>query len=131
VLLIGLAALATELGLEVILGAFVAGAIVTLVDMDREMTHPLFRTKLEAIGFGVAALLLIRGLPALLYRPPVGTDRVVPAALLQATSLPFIVASTAIGLELGVIDPAGAAALIAAGLLSVVAFPALAVGRLR
>lgn len=163
VLLIGLAALATELGLEVILGAFLAGAIVTLVDMDREMTHPLFRTKLEAIGFGVfipvffvtsgvrydldallqsssaltavpvflAALLLIRGLPALLYRPLIGAERVLPAALLQATSLPFIVAATAIGLELGVIDPAGAAALIAAGLLSVVAFPALAVGRLR
>ena len=53
VLLIGLAALATELGLEIILGAFLAGAVLTLVDMDREMTHPLFRTKLEAIGFGV------------------------------------------------------------------------------
>ena len=163
VLLIGLAALATELGLEVILGAFLAGAIVTLVDMDREMTHPLFRTKLEAIGFGVfipvffvtsgvrydldallnsssalaavpvflVALLAIRGLPALLYRPLIGRERVLPAALLQATSLPFIVAATAIGLELGVIDAAGAAALIAAGLLSVVAFPAVAVGRLR
>ncbi len=77
------------------------------------------------------ALLLIRGLPALLYRPLIGRELVLPAALLQATSLPFIVASTAIGLELGVVDPAGAAALIAAGLLSVVAFPALAVGRLR
>ena len=163
VLLVGLTALATELGLEVILGAFLAGAIVTLVDMDREMTHPLFRTKLEAIGFGVfipvffvtsgvsydldallesgsalaavpvflVALLLIRGLPALLYRPLIGTERVLPAALLQATSLPFIVAATAIGLEIGVINPAGAASLIAAGLLSVVAFPALAVSRLR
>ena len=163
VLLIGLTALATELGLEVILAAFLAGAIVTLVDMDREMTHPLFRTKLEAIGFGVfipvffvtsgvsydldallesssalaavpvflVALLLIRGLPALLYRPLIGKERVLPAALLQATSLPFIVAATAIGLELGAVDPAGAAALVAAGLLSVVAFPALAVGRLR
>jgi len=77
------------------------------------------------------ALLAIRGLPALLYKPLIGRERVLPAALLQATSLPFIVAATAIGLELGVIDPAGAAALIAAGLLSVVAFPALAVGRLR
>jgi Kef-type K+ transport system membrane component KefB len=162
VLLVGLAALASELGLEVILGAFLAGAIVTLVDMDREMTHPLFRTKLEAIGFGIfipvffvtsgvrydldallssssalatvpvflVALLAVRGLPALLYRPVIGAERVLPAALLQATSLPFIVASTAIGVQLGVVDAAGAAALIAAGLLSVVAFPALAVGRL-
>jgi Kef-type K+ transport system membrane component KefB len=38
VLLIGLVALATELGLEVILGAFIAGAIVSLVDRDRAMT---------------------------------------------------------------------------------------------
>ena len=163
VLLIGLVALAMKLGLEVILGAFLAGAIVTLVDMDREMTHPLFRAKLEAIGFGVfipvffvtsgvrydlnalldsisaltavpvflVALLAIRGLPALLYKPLIGADHVLPAALLQATSLPFIVAATAIGLDLGVVDAAGAAALIAAGLLSVVAFPAAAVGRLR
>lgn len=161
VLLVGLTALATQLGLELILGAFLAGAVVTLVDMDREMTHPLLRAKLDAIGFGVfipvffvtsgvrydlgalldssqalatvpvflAALLLVRGLPALLYRPLVG-DRVLPAALLQATSLPFIVASTAIGQELGVVTPAGAAALVAAGLLSVVLFPALALARL-
>jgi Kef-type K+ transport system membrane component KefB len=53
VLLIGLVALATELGLEVILGAFIAGAIVSLVDRDRAMTHPDFRGKLEAAGFGI------------------------------------------------------------------------------
>ena len=130
VLLVGLTALATELGLEIILGAFLAGAIVTLVDTDREMTHPDFRNKLEAIGFGIfipvffvtsgvrydldalldsssalvsvpiflAALLVVRGLPALLYRSLIGPQRVVPAALLQATSLPFIVAATSIGL---------------------------------
>ena len=51
-----------------------------------------------------------RGLPALLYRPLVGRRAAcVAAGLLQATSLPFIVAATAIGLELGVIDAAGAA----------------------
>jgi Kef-type K+ transport system membrane component KefB len=53
VLLIGLVALATELGLEVILGAFIAGAIVSLVDRDQAMTHPDFRGKLEAAGFGI------------------------------------------------------------------------------
>ena len=42
---------------------------------------------------------------------------------MQATSLPFIVAATAIGLELDLIDAAGSAALIGAGLLSVVLFP--------
>jgi hypothetical protein len=66
--MIAFVALAEELGLEVILGAFAAGAAV--------------------------------------------------AGILQATSLPFIVAATAIGMELGAVDSAEASALIAAGLPS-------------
>jgi Kef-type K+ transport system membrane component KefB len=163
VLLIGLVALATELGLEVILGAFIAGAIVSLVDRDGAMTHPDFRLKLEAAGFGIfipvffvttgvrydldaltadmstllhvpvflAALLLVRGLPALLYRSVIPRDRLGVAVLMQATSLPFIVAATAVGLALDVVTPANAAALIAAGLLSVVIFPAVSLVLLR
>ena len=163
VLLIGLVALATELGLEVILGAFIAGAIVSLVDRDRAMTHPDFRLKLEAAGFGIfipvffvttgvrydldaltadastllhvpvflAALVAVRGLPAVLYRPVIPRDRVPVAVLMQATSLPFIVAATAVGLALDVVSPANAAALIAAGLLSVVVFPAVSLSLLR
>jgi Kef-type K+ transport system membrane component KefB len=53
VLMCAFVALAETLGLEVILGAFAAGAVVTLVDRDQAMTHPLFRRKLEAIGFGI------------------------------------------------------------------------------
>lgn len=163
VLLVGLAALATELGLEVILGAFIAGAIISLVDRDRAMTHPEFRRKLEAAGFGIfipvffvatgvrydldaltsnastllhvpvflAALVAVRGLPALLYRPLIPRERVPVAVLMQATSLPFIVAATAVGLALHVVSPANAAALIAAGLLSVVIFPAVSLVLLR
>jgi Kef-type K+ transport system membrane component KefB len=163
VLLVGLVALATELGLEVILGAFIAGAIISLVDRDRAMTHPDFRRKLEATGFGIfvpvffvttgvrydldaltantstllhvpiflAALVAVRGLPALLYRPVIPRERVPVAVLMQATSLPFIVAATAVGLALHVVSPANAAALIAAGLLSVVIFPAVALVLLR
>jgi Kef-type K+ transport system membrane component KefB len=162
VLMIGLVALATQLGLEVILGAFIAGAILTLIDRDEMMTHPEFRRKLEAAGFGIfipiffvtsgvrydlgalgsastlvhvpiflGALLLVRGLPALLYRPIVPAGRTAVSALLQATSLPFIVAATAIGTSIGVISSANAAALIAAGLLSVVLFPAGALTLLK
>jgi Kef-type K+ transport system membrane component KefB len=162
-LLVGLVALATELGLEVILGAFIAGAIISLVDRDRAMTHPDFRRKLEAAGFGIfipvffvttgvrydldaltattstlmhvpiflAALVAVRGLPALLYRSVIPRDRLPVAVLMQATSLPFIVAATAVGLALHVVSPANAAALIAAGLLSVVIFPAVALVLLR
>jgi Kef-type K+ transport system membrane component KefB len=163
VLLVGFAAIAQALGLEAILGAFAAGAILTLLDGDREMTHPQFRLKLEAIGFGffipaffvttgvrydlgallasastvlmvpifLGALLAVRGLPALLYRRLLGNRGAAVAGLLQATSLPFIVAATAIGLELGVIDAATSAALIAAGLLSVVIFPVAGVTLMR
>jgi Kef-type K+ transport system membrane component KefB len=163
VLLIGFAALAETLGLEVILGAFAAGAILTLLDRDERMTHPLFRRKLEAIGFGVfipvffvatglrfdlealfastkalvmvpiflAALIAVRGLPALLYRELVGERRAVIAGILQATSLPFIVAASAIGMDLELMSEAEGAALIAAGLLSVMIFPLVGLVMLR
>jgi Kef-type K+ transport system membrane component KefB len=162
-LFVGFAAVAEAVGLEVILGAFIAGAIVSLADRDRAMTHPDFRRKLEAIGFGffipvffvstgvrfdlealtasasslamvpvfLAALGAVRGLPAVLYRRELGARRAAIAGVMQATSLPFIVAATAIGLELGLIDAAGSAALIGAGLLSVLLFPLIALTTLR
>ena len=162
-LLVAFVALASLLGLETILGAFVAGVILRFVDGDRMMTHPQFRQKLEAVGFGVfipvffvtsgirfdlaalisspatilrapvflVALLLVRGVPALLYRPLVGSRRAIVAGLLQATSLSFIVAASQIGMELGLITKATGAALIAAGLLSVLIFPLLALTILR
>ena len=42
---------------------------------------------------------------------------------MQATSLPFIVAATAIGMDLGLIDAAGSTALVGAGLRSLLPFP--------
>jgi Kef-type K+ transport system membrane component KefB len=163
VLLIGFAAIAEKLGLETILGAFMAGAILTLLDRDEQMTHPDFRRKLEAIGFGVfipvffvasgvnydlnallastsnvimvpiflAALVAVRGIPALLYRRVLDGRRTAVAGLMQATSLPFIVAATAIGQDLNLISAAEGAALIGAGLLSVLFFPATGLSLLR
>jgi len=162
-LLAGLVLVAQRLGLETILGAFLAGALLRVVDRDEMVTHPNFRVKLEAVGYGflvpfffvtsglrfnlkaltddpanlrlvpvfLAALLLVRGLPALLYRTRVGTRRTVVAGLLQATSLPFIVAAAQIGIELGELDQATGAALVAAGLLSVLLFPLAALTVLR
>jgi Kef-type K+ transport system membrane component KefB len=162
-ILIALVALAERLGLEVILGAFLAGAILALVDRDQMMTHPRFRVKLEAAGFGIfipvffvtsglqfdldalfgsastiarvplflAALLVVRALPALVYRSAIGDRQTVVAGLLQATSLPFIVAASMIGLELGLLDAATSSGLIAAGLLSVLIFPLVALTILR
>lgn len=162
VLLVGMVALAEQLGLELILGAFAAGAILNHLDSEGAMTHPQVRAKLAAVGYGVfipvffvasgirfdldalfasgaaiaaipafvAALLVARGLPALLYRGQLGHRQVLAAALLQATSLPFIVAATAIGEDLGLIDAATSAGFIAAGLLTVLAFPLAALALL-
>jgi Kef-type K+ transport system membrane component KefB len=77
------------------------------------------------------ALVLVRGLPAVLYRRRIGTRNTVAAGLLQATSLPFVVAAVAIGQELGVLSPATGAALIAAGLASVLLFPSAALAVLQ
>jgi Kef-type K+ transport system membrane component KefB len=162
-LMIAFVALAEALGLEVILGSFAAGALLSLLDRDRRMTHANFRVKLEAIGFGLfipvffvasgvrfdlsalldepsnlamvpiflAALLAVRGTPAITYRGFVGSRRSAIAGVLQATSLPFIVAATAIGQELGLMDAAEASALVAAGLFSVLIFPVAGLGMLR
>ena len=71
-------------------------------------------------------------LPAVLYRSALASSRDVAAVgLLQATSLPFIVAATTIGLQLHVIGSANAAALVAAGLLSVIIFPIISLQLLR
>jgi Kef-type K+ transport system membrane component KefB len=86
---------------------------------------------LALVGVFLLALLLARGLPAALYRPMVGDRRSLAAGLLQATSLPFIVAATEIGMELGILGPAVGAAMVVAGLLSVVLFPLAALTLLR
>src|SRR6185312_12680837 len=163
VLLIGFTALADTVGFETILGAFAAGALLSLIDRDKAMTHPELRVKLEAVGFGVfipvffvasgvqfdlhalfasastvarvplflLAIYLARGLPALVYVRLLGRSQAVIAGVLQSTSLTFIVAATQIGLGLGVVSRASAAALVAAGVLSVAISPTLALVLLR
>jgi Kef-type K+ transport system membrane component KefB len=79
----------------------------------------------------LAALLVVRGLPALLYRPLVGGPQALAAGLMQSISLPLIVVATQVGEELGAVDPPTAAALVAAGLASLVILPEAAGAALR
>jgi Kef-type K+ transport system membrane component KefB len=134
--LVGYVVLAQRVGLETILGAFMAGVIVAALDPDTT-THPRFRAKLEGIGYGfvvpvffitsglqlelhqllasplallrvpvfLVALLLVRGMPAVLYLSAIGVRASSAAALLQATSLPVIVTAAQIGLGLGALLP--------------------------
>jgi Kef-type K+ transport system membrane component KefB len=161
-LLVAFVALAANVGLETILGAFIAGAVLNAVDKDT-MSHPNFRLKLDAIGYGfvipiffvasgirldldalfasgsgiaripvfLLALLLVRGIPAALYRRELGTRGAIAAGLLQATSLPFLVTAAEIGMAIGAISAVTGAALVTAGLLSCVVFPVVALGLMR
>ena len=147
-----------EFGLEVVLGAFLAGAMVSLLDRERRGGRHRAQDKLEGIGFGVfipmffvvsgvkldldalfssfstivlvpltvLALLAIRGLPTLIYRRFLTRRKGSAAGLLQATSVSFVVAATQIGVELGNLDSAAAAGLVAGGVISVLVFPVLA-----
>jgi len=162
-LLIGLLAITERFGFEAILGAFVAGVILNVLEFGEGEEGRLFTGKLEAVGFGflipvffvtsglrydldalisspstmlrvplfLAAMLLVRGLPALLYRRTMTRRHLWAAVLFQATSLSFILAATTLGLELGIMRDATATALIAAGVISVAVFPALGLGLLR
>jgi Kef-type K+ transport system membrane component KefB len=162
VLLVGFVALAEKFGLESILGAFLAGTMVALVDRDTA-SHPRLRLKLDAIGNGflipvffvssglrldlrelfatpssglrvllfLAALLVVRGTPALQYRRRFGRRSVYAIGLLQATSLPVIVSATQIGVQIGLITEVNAAAMTCAGVLSVLIFPTAAVKLLK
>jgi Kef-type K+ transport system membrane component KefB len=100
-LLMLFAALATAFGLQATLGAFLAGAILKVLDRDGAMTHTRFHAKLQAVGFGafVPFFFISTGMgldvrslaesPAILARVPIflGALRVVrgvPAVLYVA-----------------------------------------------
>jgi Kef-type K+ transport system membrane component KefB len=154
VLLFALLVIAAEFGLDVVLGAFLAGMVLRRwARRDAESLE----AKLDAVGYGffipvffvtsgmsldlksiiesparlVVFLLLflaVRGLPALLfYRRELPMRGRVQLMLLTATTLPLLVALAHIGLKSGTMLPENAAALVGAGVLSVIAFPAIAI----
>jgi Kef-type K+ transport system membrane component KefB len=90
------------------------------------LAHP---AAMAEVPLFLLALLVVRGLPALLYRRLTGARRAAAGGLLQATTLTFVIVGTEIGLAEGKLTPTVAAALVAAGLLSAALFPAGA-GRL-
>jgi Kef-type K+ transport system membrane component KefB len=153
-LLFALLVVASEFGLDVVLGAFLAG--VVLRKWAPGDVHSL-ETKLDAVGYGFfipvffvfsgmnldlhsiaeaplrliaffLLLLAVRGAPALfLYRHDLDLNQRLQMTLLTATALPLLVALAAIGLSTGHMLPENAAALVGAGVLSVMVFPGLAV----
>jgi Kef-type K+ transport system membrane component KefB len=154
VLLLLLLVVAEEFGLDVVLGAFLAG--IVLRRWTPGDAHAL-EAKLDAIGYGffiplffVASgmgldirsiaeaplrllaffvlLLVVRGVPALfLYRRDLPAVQRVELMFLTATALPLLVALAEIGLRNGTMLRENAAALVGAGALSVLVFPMVAV----
>ena len=154
-LVILLVYIASQLGLDVLLGSFAAGMVLRLFAEGSSTKGTMARIDGIAFGFFVpvffivsganldiraviakpsamllipaffALMVLARGLPVLLlYRRVLDTRERSALALLAATGLPLIVVIASIGVAEGHLLPANAAALVCAGLLSVLLLPA-------
>jgi len=153
VLVFGLVLLAGKLGLDILLGGFVAGMIVRLALQGHELQ--VFESKLTAVGFGffvpfffvasgisfdLAALgsaeaiaklamffvlfLVVRGAPAmLLYRGVLGVRDRAALAFYCATELPLVVAITTIAVETDHMKSSTAAGLVGAAMISTLVYP--------
>jgi Kef-type K+ transport system membrane component KefB len=153
VLVFGLVLLASKLGLDVLLGGFVAGLITRLALKGHELT--VFESKLTAVGFGffvpfffvtsgigfdLSALgsagalaklamffclfLVVRGAPALLlYRGILSARDRAALAFYSATELPLVVAITTIAISTGKMRATTAAGLVGAAMLSTLIYP--------
>jgi Kef-type K+ transport system membrane component KefB len=153
VLVFGLVLLASNLGLDILLGGFVAGMITRLALQGQELR--VFESKLTAVGFGffvpfffvssgisfdLAALgslgallklamffclfLVVRGVPALLlYRDVFNLRDRAALAFYSATELPLVVAITTIATQTGNMRTSTAAGLVGAAMLSTLVFP--------
>ena len=153
VLVFGLVLLASKIGLDVLIGGFVAGMIVRLALKGHELR--VFESKLTAVGFGffvpfffvtsginfdldalgsaaaIAKLamffvlfLVVRGIPALLlYRRVLGARDRAALAFYCATELPLVVAITTIAVEAGHMRSSTAAGLVGAAMMSTLVYP--------
>jgi Kef-type K+ transport system membrane component KefB len=152
-----LVSISEKFGLDMILGAFTAGMIVSLG--SRERTGVTLHHRLEAIGYGflipmffvtsgmhfhigallsspramlrlplfLMLLLVARAAPTfLLYRYELDKEDHLPFAFYSATSLPLLIAIAEIGVQTGRMQPDNAAALVGAGMLSMLIFPIVA-----
>ena len=79
------------------------------------------------VPFFLVLFLLVRGSPSLLfYRKDLGKGERLPFILCISTALPLVVAITDIGVATGRMRSENAAALVGAGMVSVLLFPLLA-----
>lgn len=155
-LLVALVYLAQDFGLDVVLGAFAAGMVSRLFTSEEGgrpvqdkleaigfgFLIPIFfivsGASLDLAGLAgdpraliqvpifLVALLAVRGTPALLYRRELIPRDRLAFALYSSTALPLMVAITTLAVAGGDMPAQTAAALVAAGMLSVLCFPVAA-----
>ena len=158
VLLFALLAVASRFGLDVVLGAVLAGMVLRGWTRHLNVDAESLEHKFDAVGYGLfipiffissgmsfdlksisedplrlllffVLLIVVRGLPSLLvYRRAQAPVQRLEMTFITATSLPLLIALAAIGEQDGVMLPSTAASLIGAGVLSVLVFPLIAVG---
>ena len=157
VLLFALLAVASRFGLDVVLGAVLAGMVLRGWTQHLSMDTASLEHKFDAVGYGLfipiffissgmsfdlksisqdplrllaffVLLIVVRGLPSLLvYRRVMAPVQRLEMTFITATSLPLLIALAAVGEQDGVMLPSTAASMIGAGVLSVLVFPLIAV----
>ena len=104
----------------------------TRIDLGSLFANP---TTLLAVPGFLLLMLVVRAIPTFLcYRKALGRTQRRALAVMSATGLPLIVVITTIAVDNGYISSADAAAMVAAGMLSVVILPAVSIallGRVR
>ncbi len=153
-LMIFFVVLSQWVGAEVILGAFLAGAAISLISHHESRT---LEGKLSAIGFGflipiffiytganfdlkevtsspqglvlvpvlLVAAYLVKVLPALLYARVYSMREAISAGLLLSSRLSLIIAAAAIGVRVGAVSEAVAAAVILVAVFTCTVSPIL------
>ena len=161
VLLLLLLLAAARFGLDVVLGALLAGMVLRRWTRRMGVAVTALEEKLDALGYGFfipvffvtsgmtldvksvvehplrlviffLLLLVVRGLPSLLvYRRALPVRQRIEMTFIAATTMPLLIALAEIGLNDGIMIPANAAAMVGAGVLSVLIFPSIAAALAR
>ncbi len=155
-LLLGALLLTADFGLDIVLGAFLAGMVLRQSSSETTVGTIGLLHKLDTVGYGFfipiffissgmgldltsivenperlliffSLLLLVRGLPALVvYRRELPGSKRLQLMFMSATGLPLIVAITEVSMANGTMLAENGAALVGAGVLSVAVFPFIA-----
>ncbi len=155
-LLAAFTVLSGKFGFETVPGAFAAGMVVGLATRGKSGKPLRAKIEAVCFGFLVPffyvttgmkfdltallqstttmllvpifliLLLVVRGVPVVLYRDVLPKRERLPFALLCATGLPLVVAIAELGVRTGQMGTDVAAALVGAAMLSVLLFPAIA-----